>query len=331
MFRLTGTSLLQLILILEAINNTNAFILQHSGNLNSRFVCGSGKKSHFYPSHCNSIFSDRHSITLNSVESPESEDDKAFTSLENERSADIDRIRFRLNEMRRDLLAAELRAIEAEEKVDTIEKAAELGDERKLAMLQKKFEEKINELKEKANFFKSAFEKLEIDSEKAIKNVTDEADKYEKELKVEISSLIVSRDEESSKAFQYETKNLQLSSKVKETTFSLEAAMDAVRVEKDKVTDMKRQLTLLEIRFNTESSKFREDARNEKEELIREILQAKDDIWDQKRMSSEKMKEMDLVREKIIAEYEEERASVRNMMKQSFRLIKKRIVSVVKR
>jgi len=82
----------------------------------------------------------RSSIILNSVETPESEDDKTIFSMEDDRNTKIDRIKFRLSEMKRDLLAAELRAIEAEEKVEVLQNAMESEDDKNVSIIQEKFE-----------------------------------------------------------------------------------------------------------------------------------------------------------------------------------------------
>jgi len=114
-------------------------------------------------------------------------------------------------------------------------------------------------------------------------------------------------------------------------TFSLEAAKDAVKLEREKVNEFKRQLTLLDIQFHMEMSKFKENTRSEKEELIREIMRAKDDIWTERRKAEIELKEMKRQKDQIISGYKEERESIRTMMKQSFRLMKKRIVNTIKR
>ena len=115
-----------------------------------------------------------------------------------------------------------------------------------------------------------------------------------------------------------------------EMKVALDTATEALNKEKEIVDELRKKITLFQLRQADRSGKENEQNVKEKQDLIREILRAKEDLWIEREKAQEKIKEEIEERETKIAQYEENWASVTKMTSQSLQLLGKRFMSFVK-
>jgi len=220
---------------------------------------------------------------------------------------EIDRTRFQLNQLKEDVKVAELRATAAERRVAMLKVAAEKSSGKA------KFEKESKELKDKIISYEKSLEELKIEKVAAIKKLKLTKKKEKKKLYEEIKLLKESRDEKEQKADMYQNQNSELSRALSETQLSLNTAKEELKIEQENVNMLKQKLEIVRMSLTNELNEEKESARLEKKKIL------------------ETMEKEISVRNQVIGEYEQERASVRKMAKQSFKLVKSRIVNFVKR
>merc|ERR1712087_996530 len=111
---------------------------------------------------------------------------------------------------------------------------------------------------------------------------------------------------------------------------SLDIATEALNKEKQIVEELRKKITLFQLRQADRTGKESKQNIEEKQDLIREILRAKEDLWIEREKAQEKIKEEIEERETAIAQYEENWSSVTKMASQSLQLLGKRSMSFVK-
>ena len=128
----------------------------------------------------------------------------------------------------------------------------------------------------------------------------------------------------------YKKQNEELKESLTEMKVSLDIATEALNKEKLIVEELRKKITLFQLRQADRTGKESKQNIEEKQDLIREILRAKEDLWIEREKAQEKIKEEIEEKETAIAQYEENWSSITKMASQSLQLLGKRFMSFVK-